>query len=72
MTKDFTIRTYGRAELAQQYCPNVAPMTAYRKLNSWIDTYPDLRRRLTALGAGRSRTYTPRQVQIIVEALGEP
>ena len=70
--EQFTIRTYGRAELAQRYCPNVAPMTAYRKLNVWIDMYPNLRSELKALGAGRSRTYTPRQVQKIVEALGEP
>ena len=33
----FVIRTYGRTELAQIYCPNLCPEAAFRKLKHWID-----------------------------------
>ena len=39
----FAIRTYGRTELAQLYCPDLCPESAYRKLKHWIDLYPGLR-----------------------------
>ena len=69
----FAIRTYGRTELAQIYCPGLCPEAAYRKLQRWIDLYPGLRRELSESGlSARSRTYTPAQVRIIVAALGEP
>ena len=62
----FVIRTYGRTELAQIYCPNLCPEAAFRKLKHWIDG-------LSALGgSSRSRSYTPAQVRLIVAALGEP
>ena len=58
----FEIRTYGRTELAQLYCPDLCPESAYRKLKHW-----------SALGLSpRSRSYTPAQVSLIVGALGEP
>lgn len=69
----FKIRTYGRMELAQAYCPTMNPRAAYHKLSLWIDRYPNLREQLMAIGASpKSRTYTPAQVKLIVEALGEP
>ena len=46
----FVIRTYGRTELAQLYCPNLCPEAAFRKLKHWIDLCPDLRDGLSALG----------------------
>lgn len=56
----FVIRTYGRTELAQIYCPNLCPEAAFRKLKHWIDLCPDLRDGLSALGgSSRSRSYTP-------------
>lgn len=71
--ENFKIRTYGRTELAQLYCPEMNPKSAFRKLTQWIDLYPELRERLSAEGVSpKSRTYTPGQVRIIVEALGEP
>ena len=33
----FKIRTYGRTELAQLYCPTMNPRAAFRKLMQWID-----------------------------------
>lgn len=69
----FTIRAYGRTELAQCYFPTLNPQVAYRKLQSWIDYYPHLRERLNAIGLNpRSRVYMPVQVRMIVEAIGEP
>ena len=63
----FVIRTYGRTELAQIYCPNLCPEAAFRKLKHWIDLCPDLRDGLSALGgSSRSRSYTPAQVRLIV------
>ena len=53
----FVIRTYGRTELAQIYCPNLCPEAAFRKLKHWIDLCPDLRDGLSALGgSSRSRS----------------
>ena len=55
------------------YCPELCPQAAFRKLNQWIDLYPNLREELLALGLSpKSRTYTPAQVGLIVGALGEP
>ena len=69
----FRIRTYGRTELAQLYCPDLCPQAAFRKLNQWIDLYPHLRGDLSVHGLSpKSRTYTPVQVRLIVDALGEP
>ncbi len=66
----FVIRTYGRTELAQIYCPNLCPEAAFRKLKHWIDLCPDLRDGLSALGgSSRSRSYTPAQVRLIVAGL---
>lgn len=69
----FKTCTYGRTELAQLYCPNLCPQAAFRKFNQWIDLYPNLRNELSAHGLSpKARTYTPAQVRLIVEALGEP
>ena len=43
MENTFKIRTYGRMELAQLYCPDVQPKTAWRKLKEWIDYYRSFR-----------------------------
>lgn len=69
----FKIRTYGRTELAQTYFPDLCPQAAFRKLNQWIDFHPTLRGELYALvPSDKVRTYTPAQVQLIYNALGEP
>lgn len=69
----FHLREYGRAELAALYCPNIAPVSAWRKLKKWIDRHPELPDRLAATGYNNhARGFTPAQVQLIVDALGEP
>lgn len=69
----FTIRSYGRTELALLYSPQISPDAAWRKLHRWIDRYPGLTDRLRALGYdGHTRSFTSQQVRAIVDALGEP
>ena len=69
----FKIRTYGRTGLAQLYSPRLCPQAAFRKLNQCVDILPTLPSSLHALVASdKTRTYTPAQVRLIVEALGEP
>ena len=70
--EEFKIRTYGRMELAQLYCPELTDASAYKKVERWITLSPNLRQRLTALGYAGKRSYTPVQVRAIIEALGEP
>ena len=50
---NFKIRTFGRTELAQLYCPELCPQAAFRKLNQWIDLYPNLREELLAVEEDR-------------------
>ena len=70
---NFQIRVYGRTELAQLYSPHTTSGSAYNKLQRWIRRCPHLSEQLAQAGLNpRSRTYTPLQVRIIVEALGEP
>lgn len=70
---DFRIRAYGRMELAQAYSPNVCADTAWRRLSAWIDGNPALRATLRAANYnGTTRVFTPEQVRIIVQYIGEP
>lgn len=71
--KNFKVREYGRMELAQLYCPDIAPESAWKKLKKWIDLNPGLADRLRAVGYdSHTRSFTPAQVRLIVEAIGEP
>lgn len=71
--KPFPIHSYSKGELALLYCPGIQQQSAVDKLNEWINTYPGLKERLIAIGLQkRNRIYTPAQVRLIVEALGEP
>lgn len=69
----FDLRAYGRTELAQLYLPHLSPGRAWRKLREWLAASPGLEQRLQGTGYdGHGRTFTPLQVKLIVEALGEP
>jgi hypothetical protein len=69
----FHIRAYGKSELAQCYSPDISVSAARRKLMRWIDFHPTLVASLTAQGfTDKIRTFSPAQVQLIVDALGEP
>lgn len=69
----FKVSKYGRTELAQLYSPDISPASAWSKLKKWIELSPGLTERLQSLGYnGTTRSFTPAQVQAIVNALGEP
>lgn len=71
--KGFCFRSYGKGELAALYSPYIRQQSAVDKLNDWILAFPGLKERLEATGLRKSsRSYTPAQVRMIVEALGEP
>ena len=72
-TNEFIIKAYGRMELAMMYAPEIAPSSAYRKLCRWIDRCPGLKQKLKRIGySPLTRQFTPLQVKMIVEHLGEP
>ena len=67
------IRAYGKGELAQLYCPNITTAAARKKLMLWINLYPNLMEALHQAGfSDATRSFTPAQVKLIVDALGEP
>jgi len=67
------VRSYGRMELAQMYSPEVTPQRAWRRLREWIAFNGELSEMLRRTGYdGRHRSFTPRQVGLIFEYLGEP
>ena len=71
--KPFRIHSYSKGELASLYCPTIQQQSAVDKLNEWINAYPGLKENLETIGLRRnSRSYTPAQVRMITEALGEP
>ena len=46
---------------------------AYRKMKKWISLCPGLLQRLYDLGyESKRRSFTPLEVRVIVDALGEP
>ena len=69
----FRIKTYKKKELACMYNPNITPRCAIRIFTKWIKINKELLRLLTATGYHpRTRTFTPRQVQIITSILDIP
>ncbi|KAA6341441.1 hypothetical protein EZS27_010751 [termite gut metagenome] len=72
-TEEFRIRSYGKGELALMYFPGKTPKVAGKSFKKFVDEHPGLRESLAKTGLKPlSRTYTPAQVRLIVEALGEP
>ncbi len=72
-TEEFKIRAYTKVELACLYNPYMTIPGALRILARWIAGNSQLTAELSALEYNhRNRIYTPRQVKVIVEHLGEP
>ena len=64
----FVIRAYGKSELAMLYLPHLGKTTALKRLKSWLKFNPRLRH----IAKGKKRYYTPREVKMMVDELGEP
>ena len=73
MMEDFTIRTYGKQQLASLYFPDSDPTTAVKHLMRWISNCHELMEELTASGyRTTAKVFTPRQVKLITDYLGDP
>lgn len=72
--KRVQVRIYGKAELGLMYHPYaVSDTTARHWLMREISYVPGLMDKLYATGyRKKARTFTPGQVKLIFEALGEP
>ena len=70
----FEIRSYGKSELAMRYFHKAqTPAGALSNLNFWIRRCTDLSVALRACGMARkAKSYTPKEVALIVYYLGEP
>lgn len=67
------LRFYGRTELARLYSPFTTDRTAWRRLQALIATTPGLSDALAQEGyRPNQRTFTPRQVALLFQTLGEP
>ncbi|KAA6341933.1 hypothetical protein EZS27_010289 [termite gut metagenome] len=72
-TDNFRIQAYSKGKLASKYFSDKQPKMAGRLFKKCVDESPGLMERLIATGFKPSnRIYTPAQVRLIVEALGEP
>jgi hypothetical protein len=67
------LRAYSKQELAQCYFPNCPVEVAQQHLRRWIRNCKALVRELESTGMQKKcRMYTPKQVKVIMEYLGEP
>ena len=71
---NFKIRSYSKKELALCYFPSADnPHTAVNHLMSWVNRCTQLRKALEEQGYQKtSKWFTPREVKLIIEYLGEP
>lgn len=70
---NFKIRAYTKKELALCYFPDSSPHTAVNHLMAWILRNQPLVDTLTGMGYQKtSKWFSPRQVEAIIEILGEP
>ena len=71
---EFTIRAYGKSELAMLYFPQSNnPHAAVNHLMSWVNRCTSLRHELEAAGYRKSaKFFTPKEVAKIVDYLGSP
>ena len=70
---NFKIRSYSKKELALRYFPDSMPETAVKHLMALIRRNDMLWDELQEMGYySKSKTFTPRQVQAIIEWMGAP
>lgn len=70
--EQFVIRAYGFNELARLYFPDVAPKTATNQLRQWLKSQ-QIQEKLNQAGySPGKKIFSPKQVSIIVDELGEP
>ena len=73
MEEEFVIRQYTKKRLALMYFPESNPRVAVNHLMAWIHRCKPLWDALQATGYHPTcKNFTPRQVRLIAEYLGEP
>lgn len=71
--KEFTLRAYTKAELAQLYSPGLDPILALQKLYRWMRKSSALSQELDRTGYNKHRhSFLKREVKLIIHYLGEP
>ena len=66
-------RAYGVTEFAQLYFPGQTPVIAYKRMWECICTSRGLKAKLEAAGWVKfQKLYTPKQVSVLIDHLGEP
>jgi hypothetical protein len=66
--KEFKIHAYGKSELAMKYFPGDNKELALKKLRCWFSK----NKKLKHFVSREKKYFTPKQVKIIIEELGEP
>lgn len=67
------IRTYSKAELAMMYNPTQCITVALQTLARWMKMNDSLMQELQVAGYNKyRRSFTPKEVEIIVRYLGTP
>lgn len=70
---DIDIVAMSKGHLAQLYAPDLTPHAAVNRLMHWIRIHPTLPGELARTGYRKTtKLFTPQQVYLIVESLGEP
>lgn len=70
---EFKIKSYGVGELGCLFLPTLNSRSASNQFRAWINKNEKLKQDLINAGfIHRQKIYTPKQVQIIIEHLGEP
>ena len=71
--RPFHVRTYTKEELAMLYNPTYCVSNAISTLAAWIRLNKPLKAELASVGYNRyRRSFTPREVSLLVKYLGEP
>ncbi|MCD7899773.1 MAG: DUF4248 domain-containing protein [Bacteroides sp.] len=69
----FRLRSYTKAELARLYNPEQCVTVALKTLARWMKENEELVEELEAINYNKyRRSFTPKEVGIIVKYLGEP
>ena len=67
------IRSYAKQELACMYFPEATPHTAVNRLTRWIRRCRPLRQQIRDCQLSKhAKFFTPKEVALIIEYLGEP
>ena len=69
----FRVKAYSKVELAMLYNPEQCVTVALKKLSRWMQANPTLVEELREVSYNKyRRSFTPKEVDLIIRHLGEP